>query len=1036
MYADTIRKNHRFCRLLAALMCVMLLLTTLPVFERSAKAASDGMVRVRISNLSTAKSVSFTTTCDYYINGNPANTVAAGKSFTVVLSDGTLKITSGGETRAMGTSFSLTRSKAGAFGVKATSPATSNLLCGDLLFSVSGSNIQTVLRIYVEDYLYGVVAYEMSNSFPLEALKAQAVAARNYVLRQKAARTSKSYDVVDGANDQVFRGYVSSYTRVIQAVNETRGVVLYAGSSLAACFYSASNGGQTEATKNIWGSNLSYSIVKDDKYDLESAGKKKTAVINKDASGLNANLKAALISGMADDLEAAGLSTDAADISIDRIVSLTPHTPKYAAPSRLYKKITFLMDVTGKDASGKSVSAQVSADVDTYGGLESWYSLSLNSSSNEVVSVEETDSAFNVVFRRWGHGVGLSQRGAQVMAANYGMSVKEILEFYFPGTTYKMLSLADTTGTTTNGSGGEIVDGGEGGTDTEYEVIGTAKVVLSSDSSTLTLRAGASASTTSLAKLPNGAILNVYAVQDGWAAVDYNGTKGFVSADYIEITYLESATPTPEASATPEPTADPAAKYVQVKLSSTTGSMYIRKGPSTSTTAVTTVKHGAYLEVLGEEGEWSNVRTQTGHEGYIKTKYLVPVVIETTPAPAATATPTPAPTATPTPVPTSTPETADLYAKVYISASGGSMNVRKGPSTSTTALTVVKHGATVQVLGKDGEWSKVLTQSGVTGYIKTKYLVFAAPTATPAPTATATPTPTATPAPVPTATPTPKPTATPTPVPTATPEPEEEAMYAKVKLASASGSMYIRKGPSTSTTALTTVKHGAVLQVFEADGEWSKVLTTSGVTGYIKTKYLVPVAAAPAATPTPEPAATAAPTPKPTATPTPVPTATPEPEDEDVYARVVLSSSSGSMNIRKSATTSSAVVTTVKHGSYLQVLETGEEWCRVMTKSGKTGYIKTKYLVEVSAQEATGSAGGSAENGSSGSGSGDVVEANFTAQTTGSVNLRAKASTSSTSLGVLAKGTKVTVLAYNDEWAYVQYGSKNGFISRKYLKAV
>jgi len=64
------------------------------------------------------------------------------------------------------------------------------------------------------------------------------------------------------------------------------------------------------------------------------------------------------------------------------------------------------------------------------------------------------------------------------------------------------------------------------------------------------------------------------------------------------------------------------------------------------------------------------------------------------------------------------------------------------------------------------------------------------------------------------------------------------------------------------------------------------------------------------------------------------------------------------------------------------------------------------------------------------------VEANFTAQTTGSVNLRAKASTSSTSLGVLAKGTKVTVLAYNDEWAYVQYGSKNGFISRKYLKAV
>ena len=141
------------------------------------------------------------------------------------------------------------------------------------------------------------------------------------------------------------------------------------------------------------------------------------------------------------------------------------------------------------------------------------------------------------------------------------------------------------------------------------------------------------------------------------------------------------------------------------------------------------------------------------------------------------------------------------------------------------------------------------------------------------------------------------------------------------------------------------------------------------------------------------------------------------------------------MNIRKSASTTSAIVTTVHHGDYLQVLETGGEWCRVVTKSGKTGYIKTKYLVKVSEEEATGSTGGSADGGSSGSGSDDVVEANFAAVTTGRVNLRTKASTSSTSLGVLAKGTKVTVLAYNDEWAYVQYGSKNGFISRKYLKA-
>ena len=912
--------GRKLMRLLAALLCAALILAAVPEFTPRAQAAADGMVRVRISKLSTGSSVSLATTCAYYINGNPANTIPSGESFTVTLSEGNLYLTAGGSKRAMGTSFALTRSRSGACGAKGQKPATTNLLCGDLLFSKNSSSIQTVVRLYVEDYLYGVVAYEMSNSYPLEALKAQAVAARNFVLRKKAARTAYAYDVTDGTNDQVYRGYVASYTRVIQAVQETKGVVLYYDGKLASCFYGASNGGQTESTKNAWGSSLPYSVVKDDPYDLESGATSKTATINKDASGLNSALKAALISGMAADLQAKGLSTKAADITIDRIVSITPHSPRFAAPSRLYQKLRFAMNVTGTNAAGKKVQGQVSADVATYGGLESWYSLSINSASNETVSVEETSSAFRVVFRRWGHGVGMSQRGAQVMAKNHGMSAREILAFYYPGTTWQKLSLADTTGSTGNGSGGTVVD------DDTREPIGQARVALTTSGATLALRASASATAETLADIPNGALLDVYAVENGWAAVAYNGKQGFVAQQYLTS---PDATPAP----TPVATLDPNGIYARLQLDDEGSSMHLRSGPSTETESVCILAHGAVLQVLGTSGEWANVRTQAGETGYVKSKYLV--AVDATPAPAVTAEPTPE--ATPTPAPTVAPTAAPdapVYAQLKLS-SGNSMNLRLGPSTSSKVVTVLKNGAVLQVLGVQGEWSQVRNGAGKTGFVKTKYLV-KQNAATPAPTAV----------PSPTEVPTPTPAATEVPLPTEVPSP--------------------------------------------------------------------------------------------TATPTPA--ATPEASGEVYYARVKLGSSSARMNVRKSTSTSSAIVTTVKHGSYVRVLSTGQNWCAIETQSGKQGFIKRKYLVKVTREEAlAGTAAQPAEPAEPAQTepvgqTEPVAQTDIAAKATGNVYLRQKATKSSKALTTVRKGANVRVLAYSGEWAYIEYGSKKGYIKKKYLK--
>ena len=138
---------------------------------------------------------------------------------------------------------------------------------GDMEVRLVGGNIELINHVHIETYLYGVVPYEMSDSWPLEAQKAQAVAARTYAMKKK--NNKNRYDVVDTTNDQVYRGYNSAYKNSIKAVNDTFGEVLKYNGGYAETFYSSSNGGMVEASGNLWGS-LPYSKVKEDPYDANN----------------------------------------------------------------------------------------------------------------------------------------------------------------------------------------------------------------------------------------------------------------------------------------------------------------------------------------------------------------------------------------------------------------------------------------------------------------------------------------------------------------------------------------------------------------------------------------------------------------------------------------------------------------------------------------------------------------------------------------------------------------------------------------------
>ena len=370
---------------------------------------------------------------------------------------------------------------------------SSSLYEGDLSLTVSEGVIRPILSIAVEDYLLGVVPYEMSDSFPLEALKAQTIAARTYAVRKARMNASADYDLADTTNDQVFKGRDFDHNRTEEAVRATAGVCAFYNGSLAMCYYGSSNGGQTELVENQWGAGdeTGYLDMRDDPYDLENVKSVvKSVILPKTAYDVEQTpygLRALIAENLKEALEEQGYDPAGESLRIDTISAVSVDTPKFASPSRLYTMfyITFtysartrtdpviitshvltsaltdevevsLFTATPAQATEtpapsetplptatptpvygafEPVEGEVSLSFPIFPDAEQALSLSINLYENELWTVTGYTDSFIVESRRFGHGVGMSQYGAEQMASRYSMSYTDILSFYYPGVT-------------------------------------------------------------------------------------------------------------------------------------------------------------------------------------------------------------------------------------------------------------------------------------------------------------------------------------------------------------------------------------------------------------------------------------------------------------------------------------------------------------------------------------------------------------------------------------------------------------------------
>ena len=268
------------------LLAGMLLAFVLPG-ETAHAAKNISYVKVKLS-IGSVKTKDVTLLGNYYIEEAPSVALVRSK-YTVKLEGGALSLYNYLGQKVLGGQSSITFVHCIATEGKSNFAMIGSLRYrGNIKFLPNSAKtaLQCINRVYMEDYIAGVVPYEMGEGAPVEAQKVQAILARTYAVNQIGSGT---YDVVDTSANQVYKGYNPDNTSSTKAANDTKGLVLTCDGELVNAYYAASNGGFVDIPQHRWSSTKRlepYEVMKLDPYDLRNPSSKAESIsIPKKISG-------------------------------------------------------------------------------------------------------------------------------------------------------------------------------------------------------------------------------------------------------------------------------------------------------------------------------------------------------------------------------------------------------------------------------------------------------------------------------------------------------------------------------------------------------------------------------------------------------------------------------------------------------------------------------------------------------------------------------------------------------------------------------
>lgn len=328
-----------------------------------------------------------------------------------------------------------------------------NKYYGGFQYRTEGGSALSVINVLgLEDYIKGVITVEMSPSWPAEALKAQAVCARNYAYRRllSSTHTSQGFDICNTVHCQAYSGMKSATDSSNAAVEATYGEYVWYQNTLAETNYYSSNGGGSENSENVWTSAVPHLRGKMDPYEalvedritsyhwtVRYTRQELSDLMNRSGytNGGNVSVRVSKTSETGNVIEIVLSDLDSGRTWTKRKEDVRTF---FGLRSMRYTILTDgagsgALNINGAPAEGGTLyavngSGAVSAIsgtpyIITADGVEP-----LGGGGGQAASAQ----AFTFSGSGWGHHVGMSQWGAYSMAQE-GYTYQEILNFYYTG---------------------------------------------------------------------------------------------------------------------------------------------------------------------------------------------------------------------------------------------------------------------------------------------------------------------------------------------------------------------------------------------------------------------------------------------------------------------------------------------------------------------------------------------------------------------------------------------------------------------------
>ena len=258
----------------------------------------------------------------------------------------------------------------------------------------------TVINILpLEDYVKGVIPYEMSPLWPLEALKAQALCARTFYASHSSYYSNYGFDLTADDNSQVYKGTTGANSASDAAVDVTAGRYITYNGAFCTTFFFSSDGGGTEDSENVFVSPLAYCRGVIDPYEDAVP-----ANLNSNKSWSKQFTSSELLTKI-----------NSKGYALADIVSVTP----------VYSDTNNVISLTFTDSTGKTATVSKGT----------CYSFCCGTLAMNSIHFTITQNNDTYVFNGsgWGHSVGMSQWGAYSMAKNFNYGCRQIIGFYFTG---------------------------------------------------------------------------------------------------------------------------------------------------------------------------------------------------------------------------------------------------------------------------------------------------------------------------------------------------------------------------------------------------------------------------------------------------------------------------------------------------------------------------------------------------------------------------------------------------------------------------